>query len=86
MTLPIQTIDPLNAPPPFPLELHGTGSIPAGTEAVHLCLHLPRQWSALTVIDRIEYLADQLGAAWEYRHPMGAAHGVYHLRVRERRE
>lgn len=58
--------------------------VPAPTEPVHLCLHLPRQMAALAIVNLVDDLADRLQGVWEYRHPLGAQIGTYHIHLPER--
>lgn len=62
-----------------------TGPLPADTEPVHLCLHVPRQMAALAVVTLVDDLATRLNGIWEYRHPLGAQIGTYHIHLQERR-
>lgn len=59
--------------------------VPTPTEPVHLCLHVPRQMAAIAIVDLVDDLATRLNGIWEYRHPLGAQIGTYHIHVQERR-
>ena len=67
-----------------PLQKSPIARFPTPTEPVHVCLHLPRQMAATAIIALIDGLAARLDGAWEYRHPLGAQIGVYHIHVQER--